>query len=342
MSTMQAIVSNSSILARVFNQATGKIIGGKGGQVQQVPIPTISADEILVQVKAVALNPTDFKHLDVVSPPNSTMGCDFAGVVHQVGEAAKARWKIGDRVAGVADSDLVWRVPDSMTDTDATTYGISAVTAMLSLNSIRSPLNEAIFIYAGSTSAGLYHIQIAKAAGYAVITTASPRSFNLVKRYGADGVYDYRSSTVAADVIKDYLTISKAVDCFSEGNSTSICAEVIKSNGGRVMTLLPNGGSAISNVTYGLVMAYTVFGHSFAWLPPAGPRFEARPGDREALVRFYETLPRVTHILRPIPAIELRSGFEGIFDGLDALRAGLISGGKQVVRLSDKDTVSVI
>ncbi|KAM5343773.1 hypothetical protein ACJ41O_012310 [Fusarium nematophilum] len=357
---MQALVSNRNIIVRLANAAKGKSIGGQGGRVlDNVPIPTISSDEILVKVKAVALNPTDFKHLDVISPPHSIIGCDFAGVVDKVGDAANSKWKVGDRVAGAvhgglfpdkgafaeylkADADMVWRVPDNVSDTDATTYGVSAVTAMLDLNirhglpfvdgTSQAPRDETIFIYAGATSAGLYHIQIAKAAGCTVVTTASPRSFDLVKKYGADAVYDYRSPTVAADIVKDHPKITKAVDCFSEGNSTSICADVLKPKGGKLVTLLPNGKSSIPNVEYDLVMAYTAFGHPFQWLPPIGPKFEARPDDREGLIRFYKTLPRITDILKPIPTIELKPGFEGILEGLDALRAGRVVGGKQVVR----------
>ncbi|SCO03197.1 related to toxD gene [Fusarium fujikuroi] len=328
MSTMKALVSNRSIVTRLVNATRSKAIGGQGGRVQDdVPIPSISSNEILVKVKAVALNPTDFKHLDIISPPNSIIGCDYAGVVHQVGDAAKDKWKIGDRVAGAA-----------------TTYGVSAVTAMLVLNihhglpflhtKPSTPKDEAIFIYAGSTSAGLYHIQLAKAAGYTVVTTASPRSSQLVKQYGADAVFDYNSPSVAEDIIKDYPKITKAVDCFSEGKSTSICAAVLKPSGGKVVTLLPNGKSSTPGVTYNLVMSYTAMGHAFQWLPPIGPKFEARPQDRAALVRFYETLPRVTHILKPIPTIELKDGFDGILEGLDKLRAGQVAGGKQVVRFN--------
>ncbi|KAF5597580.1 TOXD [Fusarium subglutinans] len=357
---MKALVSGRSIVTRLINATRTKAICGQGGRVQDdIPIPSISSNEILVKVKAVALNPTDFKHLDIISPPNSIIGCDYAGVVHKVGDSAKDKWKIGDRVAGAVhgglypdkgafaeylkiDADLAFKVPEHISDTEATTYGVSAVTAMLVLNvhhglpfidtKPATPKNEAIFIYAGSTSAGLYHIQLAKAAGYTVVTTASPRSSQLVKQYGADAVFDYNAPSVSEDIIKEFPKITKAVDCFSEGKSTSICAAVLKPSGGKVVTLLPNGKSSTPGVTYDLVMSYTAMGHAFQWLPPIGPKFEVRPQDRAALVRFYETLPKITHILKPIPTIELKSGFDGIFEGLGKLRAGQVAGGKQVVR----------
>lgn len=359
---MKALVSNRGIFTRLVNISRSKAIGGQGGHVQDdVPVPKISPNQILVKVTAVALNPTDFKHLDAISPPHSIIGCDYAGVVDQVGNAVKDKWNIGDRVAGAVhgglfpdkgafaeylktDADLAWKVPDGVSDTDAATYGISAITAVLVLNGRHglpfvnptpaTRKNEAIFIYAGATSAGLYHIEIAKAAGYTVVTTASPRSFDLVKKYGADSVFDYKSPTVAADIIRAHPGLTKAVDCFSEGDSTSICAAVLKPSGGKVVTLLPNGKSSTPGVSYDLVMSYTAFGHPFQWLPPIGPKFEGRPEDRAAIARFYETLPQLVNILRPIPTITMKNGFDGILEGLDKLRRGQVAGGKQVVKLN--------
>jgi NADPH:quinone reductase-like Zn-dependent oxidoreductase len=64
-----------------------------------------------------------------------------------------------------------------------------------------------ILIYSGATSAGLYAIQMAKKAGVKVITTASPRSTELVKEYGADDVFDYNSPTAAGETAKKYPTL---------------------------------------------------------------------------------------------------------------------------------------
>ncbi|KAK2469288.1 hypothetical protein H9L39_19005 [Fusarium oxysporum f. sp. albedinis] len=357
---MRALLSNRNLATRLINAATNKTFCGQGGRVENdVAVPTISPDEILIKVKAVALNPTDFKHLDVVAPPNSIIGCDYAGEVDLVGENVTTKWQIGDRVAGVVhgglfpdrgafaeylktDADLAWKIPDNISDADAATYGISAATVLLSLN-VRhglpwanektSPTDEAIFIYAGSTSAGLYHIQLAKTAGYKVVVTASPRSFDLVKSYGADAVFDYNSPTVVSDITREFPDITKAVDCFSEGKSTEIAEEIIKHKGGKVITLLTNGKPSHLGVVYELVMVYTAFGRPFQWLPPVGPKFEAKPEDREALARFYALLPQLTGTLKPIPTTEIQGGFDGILEGLNMLRSGQVSGRKLVVRL---------
>lgn len=62
------------------------------------------------------------------------------------------------------------------------------------------PTGEALLVWAGSTSVGSNAIQLAKAAGYEVITTASPKNFDYVKRLGASQAFDYRSPTVVQDI----------------------------------------------------------------------------------------------------------------------------------------------
>ncbi|RYP64119.1 hypothetical protein DL770_009253 [Monosporascus sp. CRB-9-2] len=61
---MKALVSNRNIANWVLNLGLNKAIFGTGGRVIDLPKLTISSDEIFVKVKAVALNPTDLKHLD--------------------------------------------------------------------------------------------------------------------------------------------------------------------------------------------------------------------------------------------------------------------------------------
>lgn len=358
---MKAIVADRNIITRVLNLSLGTSIG-KGAVVRDVAIPTLSSNQILVKVHAVALNPTDVKHIDVISPPHSIIGNDYAGVVTQVGEEASKTWKVGDRAAGAvhgglyrdrgafaeyvkADADLAWKIPAEMDDTEATTYGVSATTAMLALNgrlglpwpgengTLKTDDKSIIFIYAGSTSAGLSCIQLAKAVGYTVVTTASPRSFDLVRKYGADAVFDYNSATVAADILKEYQDISSAVDCFSEGKSTGVCAEVIAKHGGKVITLLPQGKSQTPGVTYELIMLYTVHGHAFQWLPPIGPKFEASSDDRGLFAKFCASLPALIDTLKPLPTSVEVGGFDAILTGIDRLRSGQVSGTKLVVKM---------
>lgn len=357
---MKTLVAKRWIFTRLVNLSLNKSIG-QGCEIKEVPKPSITDHEILVKVRAVALNPTDFKHIDIVSPPNSIIGCDYAGEVVEIGKSALGGWKVGDRVAGIVhgglykdrgafaeylktDGDLAWKIPVHIKDEEAVTYGVSAATAMLALNihlGLEWPsgtgLSEAnhgspILIYAGSTNAGLFAIQLAKRVGRTVVTTASPHSFELVKSYGADHVFDYRCANSAHEIATAFPDIKLALDCFSEGDSTTFCADVLKRQGGKVLTLLPRGESKTPGVEYDTLMLYTVFGREFAWLPPIGPKFPPKPSDREALARFCADLPRLAGDIKP-PPITVTDGFDSILAGLEKLRDGSVSGKKLVVRL---------
>ncbi|KFY37135.1 hypothetical protein V494_04887 [Pseudogymnoascus sp. VKM F-4513 (FW-928)] len=362
---MKALVSNRIIATRLVNLGLGKSIG-PGAHIVDVPKPNISDQEILVKVHVVGLNPTDFKHIDFMAPSNRIIGCDYAGEVVEVGKTAPGGWKQGDRVAGVVhggmyhdrgsfaeylkiDGDLAWKIPQGVTDEDATTYGVSAVTAMLALyvhlglplpflepeasakpgQSVQAPI---VFVYAGSTCAGLFTIQLAKLAGLTVITTASPHSFDLVKAYGADRVFDYRSATAVKDITAAFPGITYAVDCFSEGGSTAFCAKVLQNKGGKVVTLLDQGQSKTLGVEYDMAMLYRVFGREFSYLPPIGPTFPVSLKDHEALSRFYTSLPLLTKDLKPPPIRVLEGGLKSVLEGLDMLRQGKVSGSKLVVK----------
>ncbi|KAJ0344508.1 hypothetical protein KNSL1_009282 [Colletotrichum chrysophilum] len=305
---MKALVTNRTIVTRVFNLSTGKSVF-KGAHVTETSKPTINDHEILVKVHTVALNPSDFKHIDVISPKGSR----------------------------------------SVSDEEAATYGVSAVTAVLAVNvhlglpwpgepgtgpqslAFKST-NKPIFIYAGSTSVGLFAIQLSKLAGYTVVTTASPHSYELVKRYGADHVFNYRSDTWIQEVDTAFPDISMAFDCFSEGGSGPAIANVIKSQGGKIVTLLDQGESKVPGVKYDMIMLSTVFGREFAWLPPIGPKFLINIEHRQALARFYAILPQIQTSLNPPPIKVVDGGIEVLLESLDLLRQGKVSGSKLVVK----------
>lgn len=60
---------------------------------------------------------------------------------------------------------------------------------------------QTVVVWGGSTSVGSNAVQLAVAAGYEVVTTASPRNFDHVRALGASAVFDYNSSTVVQDII---------------------------------------------------------------------------------------------------------------------------------------------
>ncbi|KAL2857345.1 GroES-like protein [Aspergillus pseudoustus] len=357
---MKAVITHRFLPKRLLSLALGSPLG-QGAQVNDVRVPSITDNEVLVKVHAVALNPIDFKDIDFISPRNSAIGCDYAGEVASVGKISGQRWKVGDRIAGFVhgglypdvgsfaeylkvDGDLAWKVPAEITPGEAASYGVPAATAMLGLSyldigwvDIKNGRSSAqgdqptILIYSGGSNVGLFAIQLAKRAGYKVVATASPRSFDLAKRYGADAVYDYRTSASIGDIKKDYPNITRALDCFSEGTSAAFCADVLRE--GKVVTLLDQGKPKKANVTYTFLMVYTAFGRKFQMLAPLGPVFPVKPADRKAISQFYGNLSTLLSlgVVRPPPITAIKGGFSEIFEGLETLRKGEGRGTKLVV-----------
>jgi NADPH:quinone reductase-like Zn-dependent oxidoreductase len=166
-----------------------KAHGAKTASVDSdIKIPSLRPNYLLVKTIAVALNPTDWKHIDFVESP-VTIGCDFAGIVEEAGENVKGRWMKGDRVFGfvhggnvgqpedgafgeylVAKGGTTMRVPDDMSFEEAATLGVGTVTVgqgmyqSLGLPSPDHPAKESfpILIYGGSSATGALAIQYAK------------------------------------------------------------------------------------------------------------------------------------------------------------------------------------
>lgn len=74
------------------------IVQEKGlAQIVDAPMPKLRDDYILVEVCAVALNPADWKHIDIMSDPGCWCGMDYAGIVIDVGSAVTKPFKKGGK-----------------------------------------------------------------------------------------------------------------------------------------------------------------------------------------------------------------------------------------------------
>lgn len=196
-------------------------------------------NEIVVRNCAVAVNPVDWliPLIGSVAFPwikyPFVLGSDVAGEVVEVGPGA-SRFHVGDRVLGhavgmdkarntsaegafqnftVLLAHMAAPIPDAMTFASAAVLPLGLSTAacglfekdQLGLNypsEHPKPMGKTLLVWGGSTSVGSNAIQLAVAAGYEVITTASPKNFDYCKTLGATEVFDYRSRTVVAQITK--------------------------------------------------------------------------------------------------------------------------------------------
>jgi NADPH:quinone reductase-like Zn-dependent oxidoreductase len=97
-----------------------------------------------------------------------------------------------------------------------------------------------VLVWSGATAVGQYVIQVAKASGYTVITTASERHHDWLKKLGADVVFDYKDSDVGHK-IREYTEgkLQYALDCISEYDSPQKVSDSLSPSGGMVSVILP-------------------------------------------------------------------------------------------------------
>lgn len=168
------------------------VFAGKGGpelaQLQEIPDPVVQRGEVLVRVRAAALNRADLLQRRGLYPPppgyrEDVPGLEFAGEVVAIGEGVTG-WKAGDRVmaiaAGEAQAELVIadpymlvRIPDGMSFEDAAALpeaGITAHDALVTLGGFRA--GGAALVHAAGSGVGTMALQIVKAMGGTAIGTA--------------------------------------------------------------------------------------------------------------------------------------------------------------------------
>lgn len=179
-----------------------------------LPAPEPAGSQVLVKVGAVAVNPVDtYVRAGMIAfelPKPFIVGCDMAGVVEAAGPEA-SRYRPGDRVwatnqgllgrqgtfAEYVAVDECWlnSTPNRVSDREAAAIALVGITAHLGLfRDARIEAGESLFVHGGSGGVGSAVVQMAKAAGARVITTAgSDEKAEACRQLGADAVVRYRS-----------------------------------------------------------------------------------------------------------------------------------------------------
>lgn len=248
-------------------------------EIKSAPMWTPHGSEILIRNHAIAINPIDgsLQRLAMIPMPYpAIIGHDVAGEVVALGPDHK-RFKKGDRVVGMAcgigkekgnnenafqhftilQSHMASEMPEGMAFEDAAVLPLGLSTAAcglfqqkpyLGLQYPNEPRQKAtgktVLVWGGSSSVGTNAIQLATAAGYGVVATASPKNFDFVKKLGADQVFDYNSITIEDDLAgalkgKD---LAGVLDCIG-GKACTISASVVKRVAGSGIVTTTKGGA---------------------------------------------------------------------------------------------------
>lgn len=222
--------------------------------INDVPIPDIAPDQVLVRVQAAALNPLDVlvasgiarRFFDIKLP--ITLATDLAGTVERVGSAV-TQWRAGDKVIAWADAatsgglaefaavpaSACVPLPASLSAAEGAAIPTAAITAWHALFSVAGlKPGETALIHAGAGGVGTFAVQFAHKAGARVIATASGDGLELARNLGAEQVIDYQA--------QDFTSSASSVDVVLDlvgGETQARSYEVLRAGGRLVSTTMP-------------------------------------------------------------------------------------------------------
>lgn len=218
-------------------------------ELNEIPTPQITDNEVLVRIKAAGVNPLDNMiikgEVKLITPYDFplTMGNEMAGVVEKIGKNVK-NFKVGDRVFArlplskigafaefvSVNENALAKIPDYLDFTQAAAVPLTALTAYQALEILQPQKGQKIFISGGTGGFGAMAIPIAKHFGLEVITNGNSINKERVLALGADQFLDYKT--------EDYTKILKNIDF------------VIDTLGGKELekqfTILKKGGKLVS------------------------------------------------------------------------------------------------
>ncbi len=182
-------------------------------QLDEVPIPEIADDEVLIQVHAAGVNPVDWKiregYLDgfLHHTLPLTLGWDVSGIVSAIGANVTA-FKPGDAVYCRPDIERngtyaeyiavkaseVANKPQTLTHIQAAAVPLASITAWHVLfEAAQLQAGQRVLIHAAAGGVGSFAVQFARWRGATVIATASADNHPLLLGLGANEVIDYRT-----------------------------------------------------------------------------------------------------------------------------------------------------
>jgi len=216
----------------------------------EIPKPVAKSDEVLIETKAISINPVDMKvrrstdriNMLIGDEQPIILGWDIAGIVAAVGDGI-TQFVPGDAVFGminfpghgkvyaeyvVAQESHLAKIPHEVSFEEAAATTLSALTALQILRP-RVKQGDRVLIHAGSGGVGHFAIQIAKHLGAYVVSTSSAKNKAFVMSLGADEHIDYRAQRFE-DVISE-------IDFVLDGMGGEVLTnslKVVKDGGGIV------------------------------------------------------------------------------------------------------------
>ncbi len=221
---------------------------------QDASEPQLKPGFVLVDVKAAALNPIDWKMTEgelsrfMQLPFPFTPGSDFAGIVKKVGVEVKHLAE-GDEVYGMAgynrngsgslaeitaaNASFVWKKPTMLSFEQAAAVPMAGLRAWhVLVEVLQIAAGQKVLIHGGAGGIGTFALQIAKHLGAHVATTVREKDEAYVKGLGAEVVVDYQKQDFSK-MLHDYDAVFDTIG----GETFAKSFEVLKP-GGKITTML--------------------------------------------------------------------------------------------------------
>lgn len=224
---------------------------------REVALPEPGADDVLVHVAAVGVNPLEWKQRSGIRPmgeftgPRGT-GSDGAGVIAAVGANVEG-FRVGDPVAftGAAAAyatDVVvpavstFPLPAGVSPADGAAIGIPASTAYQVVRSLAISAGDTVLVHGGSGAVGQSIIQFARLLGATVVATASARRAVVVTALGATSVEygDGVAERLRAAAPAGYTV---AIDCAGTDEALQVSLELVADRA-RIATIVRGADAA--------------------------------------------------------------------------------------------------
>ncbi|HYO42807.1 MAG TPA: NAD(P)-dependent alcohol dehydrogenase [Candidatus Limnocylindrales bacterium] len=218
----------------------------------EVAVPRPGAGQVLVRIRAAAVNPWDWHFMrglpylarlngaGIRRPKHPTLGGDIAGEVVATGDGA-TRFAVGDAVFGfiefggfaeyaVAPETLLAAMPRNVTFEQAAATPLAAQTALQGLrDAARVKAGDRVLVIGASGGVGTYAVQLAVSLGARVTGVASGRNAGLVRTLGADRAIDYTHEDVTTGAERYDVILQLA------GTASAISLARILAPGGRLV-----------------------------------------------------------------------------------------------------------
>ena len=258
-------------------------------------LPDVSAKngEVLVEVKAVSINPVDYKIMQgavrLISGSKfpRVFGTDFSGIVKEITEGVTG-FVPGDKIYGsksiifekmgalaellAVSPDRIRKIPEGMSFEEAASLPVAALTALNGLRRCNVSQGSKVLVNGGTGGVGHFAIQIAKARGAHVTSTSGSSNFELAKKLGADFVSGYTKD--------DLRKMAEKFDAILDAAGLMEYSDILR--------LLKKGGVHASTLFFPPSSIYAPFISIISGRKLTSANMRARPEDYEEIEMLWK------------------------------------------------------